>query len=68
MENNKLRNIYNAFAASGKFVSATPLDGDEAYRVITNEEAEYILQCFPPSPPANIPATRKWYTDTSAAD
>ena len=55
MENNKLRNIYNAFAASGKFVSATPLDGGEAYRVITNEEAEYILQCFPPSPPANIP-------------
>ncbi|MDR0545061.1 MAG: hypothetical protein LBG30_06945 [Odoribacteraceae bacterium] len=56
MENDKLRNIYNAFAVSGKFISANPLEGEGAYRVITNEEAEYILQCFPPCPPANIPA------------
>jgi Ser/Thr protein kinase RdoA (MazF antagonist) len=55
---NRLRKIYDAFSASGKFVSATPLAGEEgdAYHVIADEEAEYLLHRVRAGAFANIPA------------
>ncbi|MDR2414067.1 MAG: aminoglycoside phosphotransferase family protein [Odoribacteraceae bacterium] len=55
MENEKLRKIYDAFAASGSFVSATPVEGQDAYHVVANAEAEYILQRFRPGLSARVP-------------
>ncbi|MDR1414675.1 MAG: aminoglycoside phosphotransferase family protein [Odoribacteraceae bacterium] len=54
----RLQKIYDAFAASGKFVSATPLEGNstaDAFRVVADEEAEYILRRVRPAVPADIP-------------
>ncbi|MDR0766140.1 MAG: aminoglycoside phosphotransferase family protein [Odoribacteraceae bacterium] len=55
MENERLRKIYDAFAASGRFVSATPLEREDAYHVVANEEAEYILQRLRPGIPDRVP-------------
>ena len=43
MERNRLQKIYDAFAASGKFISAIPMAGGNTYHVITDEEAGYTL-------------------------
>ncbi|MDR2130683.1 MAG: aminoglycoside phosphotransferase family protein [Odoribacteraceae bacterium] len=56
MEKDRARKIYDAFAASGKFVSAIPMeDNDDKYHIIADEEAEYILHCIRPGVFSNIP-------------
>ncbi|MDR1274474.1 MAG: aminoglycoside phosphotransferase family protein [Odoribacteraceae bacterium] len=58
MERDRLQKIYDAFAASGKFVSATLLESGctgDTFRVVADEEAEYLLRRIRPRVPADVP-------------
>jgi Ser/Thr protein kinase RdoA (MazF antagonist) len=58
MKRDRLQKIYDAFAASGKFVSATLLESSrvgDTFRVVADAEAEYYLRRIHPRVPADIP-------------
>jgi hypothetical protein len=59
MERARLQKVYEVFAANGRFVSATPMVTGgigEAFRVATDEGAEYVLRCIRPRFQIDVPA------------
>jgi hypothetical protein len=59
MERARLQKVYEVFAANGRFVSAAPMVTGgigEAFRVVTDEGAEYVLRCIRPRFQVDVPA------------
>jgi hypothetical protein len=58
MERDQLRKVYEAFAVSGRFVSATPLESGpvvDSFHVAADEEAAYLLRRVRPRPSIDVP-------------